>query len=832
MVIEVQFSHINHAILAKGHPRRHLIHKFWARKPHNVVAEYIKHYTKEGEIVLDPFVGSGVTAVEALILGRKVVAIDLNPIATFITRMIARPIDIKKLETAYAVISKKVRKQILSLYETACPSCRSKATIICCVWERDKNAISEIRLFCPSCGKKRTKKPTKDDLDKLASVEKIKFSGWYPNNELRYPTGLDYMKKEVMGNIPSLFTRRNLIALSILYKQIEEIDDEEIRDTMKFAFTSMVHLASKMTPDRPTRPYSSFWAVHSYWVPPKFLESNVWMLFRSAIKGRQGLIKGKEDANSKIKCYKEARDFRELNNSANILISTQSALDLYNIPDNSVDYVFTDPPYGGDIQYFELSTLWLAWLRGKHKDKRFNLDWWEDEITINSEQNKDFDYYHNRLHVAFREIFRVLKPGRYLTVTFHNTDVKVYNSIIRAVIFAGFELERIIYQPPARASAKALLQPYGSAIGDYYIRFRKPIGFVGKIEEREIDEKRAKTIILNAIKRILMERGEPTPLTDILKGHTLIYSELRKHGYRFFGTNPERINKVLEENRDKEFIFIKGQGWWFKNPSKYHPELPLNERVEAVVLDTLHRKVATFDDILQDIYLRFTNAQTPSPNSVKEILKEYARPEARKWKLNPRVREREKEHSEMIGFLAQIGKKAGYQIWIGQKEQSDIFQGKPLSKLCDFKELSLENTSYDDIQRYVKQIDLLWIKERKVAFAFEVEYTTAITDAFMRCSMIPESHHTKRFIVIPEEREAFMYRKLHSELLRERVEKEGWKLIFFRDLREFYSTTKKKLSISPKEIVEIAKTPVEKREKQVTIDSFANQSSSNGLLEN
>jgi hypothetical protein len=174
-------------------------------------------------------------------------------------------------------------------------------------------------------------------------------------------------------------------------------------------------------------------------------------------------------------------------------------------------------------------------LQGEKGDDRFNLDWWEDEVTINSEQKKDFDYYHNRLHVAFREVFRVLKSGKFLTVTFHNTDVKVYNSIIRAVIFAGFELERLIYQPPARASAKALLQPYGSAVGDYYIRFRKPKGAFTKVFERETDEKRAKKIILESIKKILMKRSEPAPLTDLLKGHNLVYGELRKHGYRFFG---------------------------------------------------------------------------------------------------------------------------------------------------------------------------------------------------------------------------------------------------------------------------------------------------------
>jgi len=822
-------KHIDFALLAKAHPKRHLIHKYWARKPHNVVADYIEHYSEKGEIVLDPFVGSGVTAIEALRLGRKAVAIDLNPIATFITRMIAKTIDLEKLKNAFDQIEKKVKREIETLYETTCDKCKGKAQILATIWERENLNPIELRYFCPTCKKRHSKIPSKSDVQKIREIEKTEIPYWYPKNELRYPDGIDYMKKELVGYIPNLFTKRNLLALSMIYNEIEGLEDFDMSDIMKFAFSSMVHLASKMTPIAKPSPRShwskfsatSFWAVHSYWVPPRFMESNVWMLFESAvIKGAQGVLKGKKDSNEQIPEYKEATTFSDLEGDANILILTQSALDLSNIPDNSIDYIFTDPPYGGDIQYFELSTLWLSWLRGEKKDERFKLEWWDEEVTINREQNKDFEYYHNRVYVAFRELFRVLKAGKFLTVTFHNTEVKIYNSILRAVIFAGFELERIIYQPPARASAKALMQPYGSAIGDYYIRFRKPIKAFTKFFEREADEKKAKRIILESVKKILIERGEPTALTDILKGHTLVYSELRKHGYRIFGANPESISKVIGENRNKEFVFIKGEGWWFKEPSKYHTEVPLNERVELTVLDTLYRKVATFDDILQDIYLNFTNAKTPSPNSVKEIVQEYATPKARKWILKPIVREREKEHSEMIGFLAELGKKSGYSVWIGLREQSDMYEKKPLSKLNDFEELSLSEISPDDVDSYIKQIDILWIKDMKVAFSFEVEYTTAITEAFMRCSAIPESHQTRRFIVIPEEREKFMYRKLRSQLLRERIEKEDWKLIFFKNLREFYNKNKRKNSINEKQILEIARTPVEERKKQASIDSF------------
>ena len=56
-------QHINYALVAKTHTPMYLMHKYWARKPHNIVSEYIKRYSKEGDTVLDPFAGSGVTAI-------------------------------------------------------------------------------------------------------------------------------------------------------------------------------------------------------------------------------------------------------------------------------------------------------------------------------------------------------------------------------------------------------------------------------------------------------------------------------------------------------------------------------------------------------------------------------------------------------------------------------------------------------------------------------------------------------------------------------------------------------------------------------------------------
>ncbi|MFY9983094.1 MAG: DNA methyltransferase, partial [Methanoregula sp.] len=77
------------------------IHKYWARKPDNIVAAYIERYSKEGDTVLDPFSGSGVTAIEALRLGRKAIAVDLDPVGNFIALMTALPVDIDSLQEAF-----------------------------------------------------------------------------------------------------------------------------------------------------------------------------------------------------------------------------------------------------------------------------------------------------------------------------------------------------------------------------------------------------------------------------------------------------------------------------------------------------------------------------------------------------------------------------------------------------------------------------------------------------------------------------------------------------------------------------------------------------------
>ena len=798
-------EHINHPLVSKAHTPMYLMHKWWARKPHNVVAEYIKRYSKEGDIVLDPFVGSGVTAIEALKLNRKAVAVDLDPMAIFITEMSSQPVSLEKIKESFKRIERRVKEKIQNLYVTTCPKCKKDAIIICCHW--DAKRLKKIVYTCGNCGATGIKKPSSNDQTVVSKINQTKITFWYPKD-----VPLPPMKKEKREYFHELFTHRNLLALSILFHQIGLLRDDLLKDFFLFSFTSMLHLASCLTPVRPTRQESSFWAMHSYWVPPTFMESNVWRLFDSAVNGRQGLIKGKQESNTSIPLFKQAKKFLQIDDSRNILLLQKSVLELDEyVPKNSVDYVFTDPPYGGAIQYFELSNLWTVWL--EHiKGEEFELNW-ADEITINRFQKKDFEYYYKMLSASFRQIYQVLKPGKYLTVTFHSTDIRLFNAIIQAAVFAGFNLEKIIYQPPARASAKGLLQPYGSAVGDYYIRFRKPKKTVASNYSNDFGVEQYEKIVVSTAKRIIAERGEPTAYTYILNG---IYPALNQQGVLLAGQR--KFEQILKEHLEKDFVLIpvkdekneiKGYEWWLNDPASvpHLEKIPLRERVEKAVINVLNREIkVSFDEVLQEIFISFPNALTPHTQNVKEVLNEYAEKTADgKWWLRQSVILRAKEHNKFIYYIATLGKKLGYKIWIGLKEQSEYFDDQKLEPLCDEKDLIASDIEPERLER-VRNIDCLWYKESKIFWEFEVENTTGITESIVRGANIP-TLEVKRVIVIPDEREGLLYKRLQEPILKEQIEKHNWKFVFYRTLEQTFEENKKKKDIDISVIERIFRIP-------------------------
>ena len=168
-----KIEQINYATVAKPHTSMYLMHKYWARKPHNVVSEYIGNYTKEGEIVLDPFCGSGPTPIEATKLGRKSIGIDLNPISTFVTRMTAIPVDVNLIKKTFEWIKVNCKNEIDELYKTKCKKCGSIAIILATIWDREKTEPLELRYYCGNCKQRNAKKPDEDDLKLIKKIEKM-----------------------------------------------------------------------------------------------------------------------------------------------------------------------------------------------------------------------------------------------------------------------------------------------------------------------------------------------------------------------------------------------------------------------------------------------------------------------------------------------------------------------------------------------------------------------------------------------------------------------------------------------------------------------------------
>ena len=115
--------------------------------------------------------------------------------------------------------------------------------------------------------------------------------------------------------------------------------------------------------------------------------------------------------------------------SSPVAISSASSTRL-SLPDESVDYIFTDPPFGGNIIYSELNFMWEAWF-GVFTNQ-------SAEAIVSKSQQKGLSEYHELMTSAFQEAHRVLKPGGWMTVEFHNSHNAVWMSIQVALERAGF----------------------------------------------------------------------------------------------------------------------------------------------------------------------------------------------------------------------------------------------------------------------------------------------------------------------------------------------------------------------------------------------------------
>ena len=800
------FEDINRQIPPEPHTAMYVWHKYWSRKTWNVVGEHIRAYTKPHQVVFDPFAGSGVVAIEAARNKRRAIVCDLNPAASQITELTLRPVNPLKLHEAFERVRARAQKPITALYTVHCLKCGQPLVADCFV--REGEEITEVRYKgCPHCEHRCETgcKPRKKDLEAVADLEAKRIKEWYPKNQLYYDDGTPFMKKERYDSLDQLFTKRNLRAVAMLYEAIEQESSPQMRKFLLGAFTSMIHLCTRMCPaleageGNHQTAYSSTWTQHSYWSTKRFLEQNVWEKFESSVTGHQGLIHAKNESNEALGDVKVTDDWRKvLDGEADIAVVTGDCVELMKkMPEECADYSFTDPPYDASIQYGELSYLWNAWLK---EDFRYTERIVAHEVVRNERQKKPFEVYYALLNNSFQGFYKVLRSERCLTLTFHNPTFMVRNATVRAGVFSGFDYDHIHHQPLGHVSGKAMLQPFGSAQGDFYLRFVKTARPARQMEE--VSEERFRRIVIETCRDVIATRAEPTPYTILINQVDPVLAKRGLFGTLHTGLD---VKAVLEESIGKDFELVdaklggaSGKLWWFKDKTfaARLEAVPLTERVEETVFRCLHEKGrVTFTEVWDAVAREFPNSLTSDSTSISEALELYGRKvSGGAWMLKEEIRIHLSRHSELIALLAKIGASRGHAIWIGQREQResaaglveevrlrDLVTGKPAA-LAGVKNL-----------RPVLDMDLLWLKGNEVVRAFEVECTTTMTSGLQRGSNLPAT--VPKTMVIPEEREKDYERKMKSPLFSEHFSRDNWTLVYFNALREAFTKTKSRTAL-------------------------------------
>jgi len=493
------------------------------------------------------------------------------------------------------------------------------------------------------------------------------------------------------------------------------------------------------------------WTIPNFWVPVGYLEPNVWNVF---VNRYRKLIRGKHQINQTVQFYGESNDPAMLTNpDINICLRKADASNLSKIPNGFVDYIFTDPPYGSSIPYFGLSAFWGNWLK-------MDLPY-AKEIIISEKKNKteELKQYKFILGKSFAELFRILKPGKYMTITFHNRYIGVWNALVSSAIEAGFVYENDVYQLPAIVSAKAQLHKSGSMTGDIYVDFIKPKGAKHTALRNEND---AAEILIEEAKEIVASRGGIATTDQLMRG---IASRLIKMSK--FSELEDRIETILKD----QFIEVSPNIWREKEDDKYKvlKYVPLNRRIKYIIEGVLERERKSEYDLnsfLLPIFTHLRNGKTPEGREIIEVLHEYAEEKNGKWTpINrPQIELFKKEdegaegeteesisdHNAFIYKLAKLGLSLGYKVWVGKNEQNIE------SKLQELSIVRLEIPGISDktiAKDRIDQIDVIWLDVDNSKYKiFEVENSTRVSNCIPRIANFTRSVVVKIpvYIIIPD----------------------------------------------------------------------------------
>ncbi|HXH09489.1 MAG TPA: DNA methyltransferase [Alphaproteobacteria bacterium] len=409
---------------------------------------------------------------------RRVVLNDLGPAATFIAANYNLPFDLDAFKREARRILAELEQELGWMYETVHTDGRTKARINYTVWSevfacpecggeilfleealdqetkvvRDTfpcphcsieltktrlhrlyHTIMDPELGCPvqhtqrrpvlinySIGKARYEKhPDQTDLKLLQKIEELGFLEGFPTDRMMHaPEDIECWGDNWRAGtanfayIHHLFLPRPARCLALLWSLSGQLRDTRLRNMLLFFIEQAIWGLSILNRYAP----SHFSQVNRY------MSGLIRILSQHAECSPWYILKGKLDR--LVKAFRNT-----YTHDSYAMVSTGTASDLI-FPDNSLDYIFTDPPFGDNLAYAELNfiveTFHCVFTNSKL------------EAIISTTQKKRLIEYQTLMHRCFAEYHRVLKPGRWMTVVFHNSRNSVWNAIQEAMLASGF----------------------------------------------------------------------------------------------------------------------------------------------------------------------------------------------------------------------------------------------------------------------------------------------------------------------------------------------------------------------------------------------------------
>jgi len=386
---------------------------------------------------------------------------------------------------------------------------------------------AEDRLRSADRRSKRARFFEDHDMAKIRAIETASMPHWHPKADLwkRLPYRLGHKKDfrpETARLFEDLYTKRNLWALAAIKAAISRaMVERPLAEAWEIAMTAVSLNASRMYQFRPSR--KGGFAKGTYYIP------QVSQVMRASSQF--------EDKRADVLKAEEA--LTEMQRSI-VLTSNQLAIDAV-LPANTIDYVFSDPPYVDKLQYGELNFVWEAWLG-------FDDGWLKNEIVVNPYRDKSLDDWDRDMRKVLANLYQALKPARWLSLCYHDTDPGTWARVQDMLLDTGFEIHTVTVLDPLQKSINQITAEK-VAKGDLVVNCRKPRpGEPGRAERDEagLVSQRVRDVLVE----VLGQTGGQTRerLWDIVLKRLLARGQLAEH----------RFDDVLGE-----VAFRSESGRWF-----------------------------------------------------------------------------------------------------------------------------------------------------------------------------------------------------------------------------------------------------------------------------